>query len=533
MKKITLLIVDDEKRIGQLIARLIHWDAYNLESLGVYDNSEQAYGAILLHHPDIVISDIKMPVMDGLELVRRVLDSNLHPHFIFVSGFREFEYAHTALKYGVEDYLLKPIQEEELNAVLARVTQTHSEGIRRVQEEKRLQEAAHIGQLVTSADAMASLEHAEQPIDWDAFNKTYRLNVAPGRMLAVMVWLDYEHSEERDAIQDRLVINNTITMMENRLRPFIREQIYAITEKCGILAALNYPAGASEGIVRKLHTAFSEIKQYLAAFQAYRVTMSLGVECERDQVAESIACARHRIRQRILLGVDRMIYGTIWQAPPAACAQLYEEEKYQMRNSIESFSPQGLTDLLAQKRAQMQQVPSIDPANYYLLADTLTAAFFGTLEKVPSNIQAHRQMQETLHQCWTVASLFQTLQANFTEILKTMEAGQQQRVTRPIREAEHYVAAHYGEKITLEDLAAHLQLNPSYFSSLFKQQTGKNFQSYLQDYRMEKAKELLRTTNETMMSIAEKVGYTDTRYFSQSFAKVVGIKPSLYRKLYS
>ena len=131
MKKITLLIVDDEYRIGQLVARLVHWEELNLERLGVYDNSEQAYGAILLHHPDIVISDIKMPVMDGLKLVQKVQESNLHPHFIFISGFREFEYAHTALKYGVEDYLLKPVKEEELNAVLAKVTQTHAQSIQK------------------------------------------------------------------------------------------------------------------------------------------------------------------------------------------------------------------------------------------------------------------------------------------------------------------------------------------------------------------------------------------------------------------
>lgn len=297
MKKITLLIVDDEYRIGQLVARLVHWEELNLERLGVYDNSEQAYGAILLHHPDIVISDIKMPVMDGLKLVQKVQESNLHPHFIFISGFREFEYAHTALKYGVEDYLLKPVKEEELNAVLAKVTQTHAQSIRKVQEEKRLKEAAHLGQLLSGADAVSVLERSGQAIDWDNFNRNYHTNIRAGKLLAVMLWLDYDTPEEKEDIQDRLVINNVISMTENRLRPSVQEQLYAIVQKCGVLFVLNYEAGGSEKILRELHTVFSDVKQYLAPFSAYRVTMAIGEEVAPEQAARTIACARHRTRR--------------------------------------------------------------------------------------------------------------------------------------------------------------------------------------------------------------------------------------------
>lgn len=107
----TILIVDDEFRIGQLIRRLIHFEELGLELIDVFDDSEKALGAILLHHPDVVISDIKMPGMDGLELVRRTQEAGIASRFVFVSGFREFEYAHKALQYGVEDYLLKPVKE--------------------------------------------------------------------------------------------------------------------------------------------------------------------------------------------------------------------------------------------------------------------------------------------------------------------------------------------------------------------------------------------------------------------------------------
>ena len=104
---------------------------------------------------------------------------------------------------------------------------------------------------------------------------------------------------------------------------------------------------------------------------------------------------------------------------------------------------------------------------------------------------------------------------------------------KPIRQAQQYVDEHYGEKIVLEDLAEIVGLNPVYFSVLFKKETGINFSSYLVNVRMEKAKEMICNTNETIAAVAESVGYKDARYFSQTFTKVVGVKPALYRKLHS
>ena len=104
---------------------------------------------------------------------------------------------------------------------------------------------------------------------------------------------------------------------------------------------------------------------------------------------------------------------------------------------------------------------------------------------------------------------------------------------RPVRLAKAYVDEHYAEKIVLEDLADIVGLNAVYFSVLFKKETDMNFSQYLIWVRMEKAKELLRGTNETVAAIGEQVGYKDSRYFSQTFTKVVGIKPALYRRMHS
>ena len=104
---------------------------------------------------------------------------------------------------------------------------------------------------------------------------------------------------------------------------------------------------------------------------------------------------------------------------------------------------------------------------------------------------------------------------------------------KPIRQARKYMEDHYDEKIVLEDLAEIVGLNPVYFSVLFKKETGINVSAYLLNIRIEKAKEFLCNTNETIAAIGDRVGYKDSRYFSQIFTKQVGVKPALYRKLHS
>lgn len=532
MTRPTLLIVDDEYRIGQMISRLIHFEELGIELAGVFDNSEQAYEAILRNPPDIVISDIKMPVMDGLELVKKVLERHIHSHFIFISGFREFEYAHRALKYGVEDYLLKPVKEEELNTVLRRVCSAHVENIEHTLEIKRLQEDARRGQLVAGADAVSALSQGSEEKEWPTFNQTYRTHFQSGNLLAIVFQLDHRKLEEQDEILDHLVINNVVDIVESRLRPQVYELLSALEPCSGVLCILNYSSSKGSDIRRELHTVFANIKQYLRGFSEYEVTMALGDETADSAAAITIASARHRIRQRITLGIDRIITNTEWKNFAQADMELTISERSQLNNAAESLSAKGLHTVLENIWKRFQAQPDCDPASYYLLAGNITSHLFAALGHGHSLQKEQAEIQQLLQRCWSSSMLFETLCQALESIVTNLNTIQQTKASRPVRVAEEYIALHYAEKITLEEISAHLQMNASYFSMLFKKQTGKNFQTYLQDYRIDRAKELLRTTNDTMMSIAEQVGYTDTRYFSQSFAKVVGIKPSLYRKMY-
>jgi len=202
--------------------------------------------------------------------------------------------------------------------------------------------------------------------------------------------------------------------------------------------------------------------------------------------------------------------------------------------SIESLSREALENTIQQIYGEIQPGDNIDFSSCYDIAHELIDLFFGHIT-VQNNEgkQLKTFMKNACQHCYTMNHLIKLLKdylGNYLEAcLKQLEI----ETAKPIRQAKQYISEHYREKIILEDIAEIVNLNPVYFSVLFKKETGMNFSTYLVHIRMEIAKEMIRSTNKTVAAIADEVGYKDVRHFSQTFTKTVGVKPALYRKLYS
>ena len=138
-----ILIADDEMKICQLISHLIDWDAMGLEVVDIVNDGKAAYESICKNHPDIVITDIRMPNFDGLELIRLCKEKFPNVYFIIISGYGEFSYAKNAIKYGVEDYLLKPIKKKELEGALTKIKEKYDTNYTDEQEKERLRSIAN------------------------------------------------------------------------------------------------------------------------------------------------------------------------------------------------------------------------------------------------------------------------------------------------------------------------------------------------------------------------------------------------------
>ncbi|MGP1376247.1 MAG: response regulator transcription factor [Bulleidia sp.] len=531
MNKMTAIIVDDEYRIGQLISKLIHFNELSISILKIFDNSMEALKFICENKPDIVISDIQMPMIDGLELIRRTIERDLHPHFILISGYREFEYARTALKYGVEDYLLKPVNEEELNKILQNVCSRHSRMQKEEEENKKLKESAKREHILNGRDALLVLLKSPYLGSIEMFNRSYRTHFQTGDFLLLSIKLDYEFIEEETS-QNQFLIRTIVTSFENYFRNVVYEQLYAAVTDDEIYGLLNYETGKTDDLTESLRRFFYEIINKVESIPSYHATVAISDKCDLQDVFDQRKVIQRRISQRYCYGTNRVIAETnvsLTAYKPTLEYGLKAKLSFAAASfdntALKEYIDDAFSTLLPVKPEEANRVSELA----YDVVDCVLAEYSPTDE-----IRSEKErIYKRIGHCWCIENIIEVLKKELSDVVTEQERRHKTQTRKPIKEALDYIHNHYGEKITLETISDLLQINASYFSTIFKKETGENFQNYLTKFRIEKAKELLITTQDTMASIAAKVGYTDTRYFSQIFIKTVGLKPSLYRKMYA
>ena len=529
-RKWRVLIVDDEFRIGMLIKKLIRWEEFPLECADIVDNGEAAFHIIKEREPDIVITDIRMPKINGLDLICMTRELKKDIKFVVISGYKEFEYAHRALQYGVDDYLLKPINEDELNKVLGKICGQFELMEKETREKLELQETVAESKQIIRRDFLNNIiEQGGQPQMEDA-----RVPLEGEIYRGIDIKLDYVDYRKSDKKQDRITGEKVMEIVEKILNPAAEEVLICEKENLHIYCLFNYDDSRAKEIRGKINDILSEIQEYLLGFEQYEVTIGVGTE-RKDfaGISYSIKESKRAVLNRIKLGTGRLIYvENVF--PENKAKNPVARYKESFLASIESYGRENLELCINQIYSGFIMRDDIDFSVCYSAAEELIEIFFESMDVQPEEFrQMVKNTKNSCQHCGSVLKLKKLLKTELGNYLDIAREAVETESAKPVRQAKQYIEEHFGEKIVLEDIAAVVELNPVYFSVLFKKETEMNFSAYLLNVRMEKAKEMLCTTNETIAAIGESVGYRDSRYFSQTFTKTVGVKPALYRKLHS
>ena len=525
-----VLIVDDEFRIGMLIKKLVHWEEFGLECLSVTDDPQHALELIRERKPDIVITDIRMPRITGLDLVRMAREGNEEIKFIIVSGYKDFEYAHKALQYEVDGYLLKPINEDELNELLRKVTgkiDRETEQITRTREmEQTISESR---QIINRNFLKRILEQEDTGTADDAEGVSLTGDVYQG----LDVKLDYTDFEHADQKQDEITVKRVTQIIENGLKDAASETLICEKEDLHIYVLLSYAEASAKKVRMCVNRILSDIQEYLLKFEQYEVTVGVGTE--RRSFADirfSIREANRAVGNRLRQGTGRLIFANT--LPAERKEQLLTDGlSEEFGSAVETFDIERTEHCINRIFAGFSG-DDCDCSQCYDVVDELLDILLTRTSAQTEEMETTRARISHLSQhCGSMTRLRQFLKTEFGGYLESIREAVESESIRPIRQAKEYISEHYAEKIVLEDIAEIVGLNPVYFSVLFKNKTDMNFSAYLVHVRMEKAKEMLVETNETIAAIADRVGYKDSRYFSQIFTKMVGVKPALYRRLHS
>lgn len=531
--KLKALLVDDEVHILHNLAKVLPWEDIGFEIVGLAKNGVEALEAAVLHVPDLILCDIRMPVMDGMELIEKVRERRLNSEIILLTGYQEFEYARAGIKYGVKDYICKPINYFELEDVVRSIAAHIREARRKQNKEEWLEQAAMM------------------------FNENYMLHVLLGQMTDERLqWFPDDEGGEQPSVDGMLLLDLedyarcSLSWTPHERKNWNVHIKSVLSELFGRLVAHCMVLQAREGEwCLVLHSAEwqSVTREQLAEVHAVlmdevqktqpELSLRMCVKQESVPLCELSALYQRMQKLFILHSPDEWIVDANSLLPEPNEMQEAEAEDDGIQGwRFTEFMTNGLRngnpDMLLRVSSELK---------HYIARSVESSG--GHAEKLLHYLLIHllREMRELQmlaadreKQVWALLQGTLSLKELLAVILSLLDQSRDSLAAKKSSEtlmmaAQNYILQHLGKDFGIEELADYLGISCSYFCLLFKNHFGETFVEYLTRQRIETAKTLLQSSSKSITSIGAVVGYQERRYFTKVFQKYTGMTPSEYR----
>lgn len=533
-----VIIADDEPKVALLIRNLIRWEELGLELAGTASDGISALALIDALRPDIVITDIRMPGYDGIELISRAKQQHPQVDFIIISGYRHFDYAQKAIRFGVEDYLLKPLKADEINQTLRKMIDTYQER----DQEKQMQ-ARVSARLVQDAgrrrEAVVSELLAPQgnrPVSLEQVNQECHLQLRADLFQAFLVKADV-HFESMTANVGKLLTDKSLSVIRSATQDRCHGMMLYPTAQ-GIYGIVNFSDCQKRGLRKAFVTVIDELQSQSELFDRVKVTVGLGRQAEDLlEMSLSLREAESAVANRLIEGAGKIIDRTEQKDAAAILNTLIPAEvrKGLLKGVeiLEDSEIQRLLDLIAEEAAACEDMTG--EAVRALCEECVQILRFGLKDQnaVDSRVEGMQAVfWEGFNMCSRRKDAMNLLKAYVSQVISHVLTQRKRENNKPVRESQKYIHAHFSDPISLESISQRVGFNAAYFSQLFKKETGMNFLEYVTEVRIKEAKRFLSDPRKTIADVAAEVGYSDVKHFSKLFIRITGINPSQYRKLY-
>ena len=528
MEKYSVLLVDDEEDVIQIIMKKIDWESMGFCVVGYAHNGVEALEMAEELQPDVVMTDIKMPYMDGLTLSRKLKELYRTVKIIIFSGFDEFEYAKEAIQIEVEEYILKPIDAGNLKEVFGRIR----EKIDREIDEKR------------NVDKLREYYMESLPI----LQENFYTSLIDGRIPEGEIekyLADYQISLTGPYYVVSTLHISTTDIPQNMNSFLLGVSVKKLAEenmegewKSRILMYLGDILIITQLEEQEQITVFTDFMDQLCRLAKHvceaTVTAGIGYVCNNlPDIRMSWQGARSAVSYRVLYGNARAI--NIAEIDPMENVDERWEEQ-EIQKILKKIRMGNSEELEAEInhciRRFVQNGTTMQKYQIFIMG-LLTEIFRFCNNNQLDSAEFYGEKGELFERCMQMESpeeLEKWLLKICEKLRQTVQQERQASTRSFVSKAIEYVQEHYSDRnITIESICRELGVSAAYFSTVFKKETGKTFIGFLTDYRMEKAVELLMTTGDKTYIIAEKVGYADPNYFSYAFKKQYSMSPSKYR----
>ena len=528
---IKLLVADDEIWIRERIAREIPWETIGAEVIGAAEDGQEALEIMERCKPDIVITDIRMPEIDGIELLKEIKSRLPEIKVIILSGYNDFLYAKDALRYGAFDYVLKPVEDEDLLSVVQKcivTLQIEREKEKRIQG---LQQKAELGYQVirektlldiVSGDYQDGNDNNEYISAWNIFQDEITKN--NHRCILIAINHPAEDPERRGL--EHFIIKNV--MMEILGKYGIVNKAY-FNSRVEWLFVLSYDQ--QEDLLQKLIRDLEIVREMTAQKLGLDIDIGVGEVCDDFfNLAYSYQTVRSLMKYRKWVGSSHIIYHSANIATEIKTVGRYSTARLALLLKEDHFAEaeKELADIF---RTAKENVPETQfPAVCRMISVDVEKEFYQYFETNTSERNANYFRIEF----WNMIDEIESDQQFFT-LVDRFKQEKKENVNKGRKIAlktRDYIVQNYNRPVSLNDAADYLDLNPSYLCRVFKEEMGMSFVTFLQNYRIDKAVELLTNTDYKIFEISEMVGYENQQYFNKVFRNVKGVSPSAFREKY-
>lgn len=515
-----VLVVDDEKFVRQNVVNSIEWDKLDLQIIAQAVNGQDALTKIEQYLPNIIITDIKMPLVDGIQLIKLVKPKYPNIYFIILSGYDDFIFTKEAIKLGVNNYIRKPIEEEELKETLVHIVQ-------KIRYEESLKD-----------DKAMLIKHSENTMYMvrnNLLNQLVHKNILTSELQAVLSGsqfaifiLGYRLSENLN-VSEQMVLE----LFKKKLTSILggetsKSNQFLIFEDTHYNKTISIIANGNHLELHRIEEILSNIKLDIdpiifngAASQIFDDIWKIKDIYQRTvHLLKSTLLISHPliINESMLIQPNQDFLEFIY-ASLSRINQLIEDRKFNQINA-------ALEDVLSDKN---KAYFSID------LLESVVINIGNTLKKVIAlyNLDIKTIKLDMIYDSNFIMKFQNLVEINryFENIINEIFSSfPYVNDTSIIDKVILYVTTHFNTELTLSGVAKEFYINPSYLSSAFKNKTGTNFSIYIEDLRVKHAIRLLSNSNMDIGEIANEVGYTDPNYFSKIFKKKTGESPSRYLK---
>nr|WP_020620566.1 response regulator [Paenibacillus daejeonensis] len=528
----TVLIVDDEYYFRQALKVSLPWAELGLQLIGEAKNGEDALELMRNLHPDIIMVDINMPIMDGLTFIAKARSEGFHSKFIVLTGHSEFTYAKHAIQLGVSNYVLKPIDAEEIQSSLNEMKQL-------INHERHAK--LELDDLKKQAVEKASLQRTQALNDWllgnldpehqDELLLSLGIDTQSTSYRTAVIELAGSERDSPSGLQDKAAMRRSLPSLVHQLiDPTLAYEGF-FNEK-GQFALI---FGVKDKNMDDIGGLCQSIGARMAEDNGWAYTIGLGNGHDgMEAVSDSYKEALYALKHRYLLGGNRVIeYSHITRS--VMRVNLYSMDK---RSSLLKSMRTGnaleveawLSEFFDHARLQHASLDMLLVAGFEIYSTCLEF-----LEETSQDIHEIVQSQSEpdlfglIERMDSLGEFEDWIRSLISKMIVHVHAKKTSRSAVIVEEVKSYITTHYrNEELKIEDIARGVHMNYTHLCYVFKKETSTTINDYLTQIRMQKAKELFDQGYIIVQDVASRVGYSDANYFGKCYKKYSGITPSKY-----